>query len=163
MVPVGMAEIGADLWAPMAAALNEAPQSLGRLRSLPAGRSPNPAELVTVLSGTGLVLPVLRDTGPTEATRRLNHFIAGTYAMEGRAGGQFAMASPVLASGLPCVWLELAVAAQPEMTGPELPAPEMLAERLMPDLDAEGLANAARLIGTLLRERPAIWRRFGII
>lgn len=163
-VPVGIAEIGADLWEPIAAALNEGPQSLGRLRSLPVGRSPNPAELATVLSGTGLVMPALRDSGLTEATRRFNRHIAGTYAMEGMAGGQFAMASPVLASGLPCVWLELAVAMQPEWgEGAEMPPPEALAQRLMPTLDAEGMANATRMIGSLLRERPGIWRRFGII
>ena len=51
-VPVGQAEIGPDLWAPIAAALNEGPQSLGRLRMLPVGRSPNPAELVTVRAAT---------------------------------------------------------------------------------------------------------------
>jgi uncharacterized protein (DUF433 family) len=48
---------------------------------------------------------------------RFNRLIASTYAMEGRAGGQFAMASPVLASGLPCLWLELAIAMQPEILG----------------------------------------------
>lgn len=162
-VPVGQAEIGADLWGPIAAALNEGPQSLGRLRSLSAGRSPNPAELVTVMAGVGLVMPALRDSGPTEATRRFNRYIAETYAMEGRAGGQFAMASPVLASGLPCLWLELAVAMQPEIGQGEPPAPEMIATRLMPDLEGEAMESATRMVRTLLNERVPIWRRFGII
>lgn len=162
-VPVGQAEIGADLWGPIAAALGEGPQSLGRLRSLSAGRSPNPAELVTVLSGTGLVMPALRDSGPTEATMRFNRFIAETYSIEGRAGGQFAMASPVLAAGFPCQWLELALAMQPEVAAGEAPAPAMLAARLMPDLEAEPMAQASALIETVLLERTAIWRRFGII
>ncbi|MEI6158488.1 MAG: class I SAM-dependent methyltransferase [Roseococcus sp.] len=162
-VPVGLAEIGADLWEPIAAALNEGPQSLGRLRSLTPGRAPNAAELATVMTGAGLVLPALRDTGPTEATRRFNRYIAEAYAMDGLAGGQFALASPVLACGFPCLWLELAVASQPEVAGPEMPAPELLAQRLIPNLDAEGLAKATGLIGTMLRERPGIWRRFGII
>ena len=162
-VPVGVAEISAELWEPMAAALNEGPQSLGRLRSLPVGRSPNPAELVTVMSGTGLVMPALRDTGPTEATQRFNRYIAETYALEGRAGGQFAMASPVLAAGLPCLWLELAVAIQPEVAAGAAPDAALLAERLMPDLEPEPMANATRMIATLLRERVPIWRRFGII
>ncbi|UPY37722.1 class I SAM-dependent methyltransferase [Sediminicoccus sp. KRV36] len=162
-VPVGQAEIGADLWEPIAAALNEGPQSLGRLRSLPVGRSPNPAELVTVLSGTGLVLPALRDSGPTEPTRRFNRYIAETYAQEGRAGGQFAMASPVLASGLPCLWLELAIAVQPEIGGNELPSPELLARRVLPDLEGEAMATAIRMVTTVLSDRLDIWRRFGII
>ncbi len=162
-VPVGQAEIGAELWGPIAAALNEGPQSLGRLRSLTPGRSPNPAELVTVMSGVGLVIPALRDSGPTEATRRFNRHIAETYAMEGRAGGQFAMASPVLASGLPCLWLELAVAMQPEIAAGEAPPPELIATRLMPDLEGEAMESAIRMVRTLLNERVPIWRRFGII
>lgn len=162
-VPVGQAEIGADLWEPIAAALNEGPQSLGRLRSLPVGRSPNPAELVTVLSGTGLVLPALRDAGPTEEATRFNRVIASTYSDEGRRGGQFAMASPVLAAGLPCTWLELALAMQPEVAA-DTPIPaEILAQRIMPDLDAEAMANATKLIEGVIPERKGIWRRFGII
>ena len=162
-VPVGMAEIGPDLWEPIRHALNEGPKSLGQLRMLPVGRSPNPAELVTVLSGTGLVLPALRDQGLTPETQRFNRLIAETYATEGRAGGQFAMASPVLASGLPCVWLELAVAMQPDLASPTPPTAEIIAQRLLPDLEAEQMANAVNMIEALLHERPAIWRRFGII
>jgi len=162
-VPVGQAEIGANLWGPIAAALNEGPQSLGRLRSLTPSSSPNAAELVTIMSGAELVLPVLRDSGPTEATRRFNRHIAEAYAMEGRAGGQFAMASPVLASGLPCLWLELAVAMQPEIAAGESPPPELIVTRLMPDLEGEAMEGATRMVGTLLQERVPIWRRFGII
>jgi hypothetical protein len=33
----------------------------------------------------------------------------------------------------------------------------------MPDLEPEPMANATRMIATLLRERVPIWRRFGII
>ena len=162
-VPVGVAEIDAGLWEPIRLALNEGPKSLGQLRRLPVGRSPNPAELVTVLSGTGLVLPALRDQGPTPETRRFNRLIAETYVMEGRAGRQFAMASPVLAAGLPCLWLELAVAMQPDLTGPEPPSADVIARRLMPELEEGPMADAATLIEGLLRERTAIWRRFGII
>ena len=162
-VPVGQAEISEDLWTPIAAALNEGPQSLGRLRSLPVGRSPNPAELVTVLGGTGLVLPALRDAGPTEATTRFNRYIAQAYTLEGREGGQYAMASPVLAGGLPCLWLELAVATQPEVARGELPPATMLAERLVGDLPAEPMGNAVRMIEKMLTTRTGIWRRFGII
>jgi SAM-dependent methyltransferase len=162
-VPVGQAEIGADLWGPIAAALNEGAQSLGRLRSLTPGRSPNPGELATVLTDTGTVLPVLRDSGPTEATRRFNRYIAETYATEGRTGAQFAMASPVLASGLPCLWLELAVATQLEMGQGDPPPPELIAARLMPVVEGEGLEEATRVIRTMVNDRMPIWRRFGII
>ena len=167
-VPVGQAEIGLDLWEPMMAALNEGPQSLGRLRSLPVNRSPNPAELATVLSGTGLVLPALRDTGPTEEAMRYNRAVALSYAQEGRGGGLYALASPVLAAGLPCIWLELAVAIQPETallrTGEDTAAlGHTLAQRLVSDLGGEALTSAGEVLGNMLRERPPIWRRFGII
>ena len=161
-VPVGAAEMGADIWQPIAAALNESPQSLGRLRRLPAERAPNAAELLVLLAGTGFVLPALREQVTTEATQRFNRVIADTYAAEGRTGGQYAMASPVAAAGLPCSWLELAVAAQPEAAGP---APDVaaLAARLLPGLTPEGDKAARGMVSEILRDRPLVWRRFGII
>ena len=161
-VPVGAAELSPDLWQPIAAALNEGPQTLGLLRSLPQGRMPNAAELLVLLAGTGLVVPALREAAATQTTQRFNRVIAETYAAEGRQGGQYAMASPVVAAGLPCSWLELALAVQPETAQP---APDIaaLTERLLPGLSEEGGEKARSWIAELLRERPAIWRRFGII
>ncbi|MDB5413328.1 MAG: ubiE [Rubritepida sp.] len=162
-VPVGVAEMGPELWGPIAAALNEGPISLGRMRSLTPGRTPNAAELLTVLHGAGMVLTCLRDSGPTEVTQRFNRIVAETYAREGRNGGQYAMASPVTAAGVPCTWLELAVAVQPETGGDTPPDPAILAARLVPGLTPEGAVKAEAMIAELLRERTAIWRRFGII
>ncbi|WP_421988695.1 class I SAM-dependent methyltransferase [Roseococcus sp.] len=162
-VPVGTAELDAELWEPIAAALKEGPQSLGRLRSLPKGRNPNAAELLTLLGGAGYVLPFLRDVGPSEVTQRFNRIVAETYAVEGRRGGQFAMASPVAAGGIACTWIELAVAVQPEMAGPELPDPAVIAARILPGFEGEGLQTGTELVEELLRERPAFWRQFGII
>ena len=161
-VPVGVAEMGAGIWEPIAAALNEGPQSLGRLRRLPVDRAPNPAELLVLLAGSGFVLPALREPGTTEATQRFNRVIAETYAAQGRHGGQYAMASPVAAAGLPSSWMELAVAVQPESA---LPSPDIAAitARILPDLTEEGAAGARNIVGEILRDRPAIWRRFGII
>jgi len=162
-VPVGVAQIDPDLWHPIAAALNEGPQSLGRLRSLPSKGSPNPSELATVMTGTGLVLPVLHESGPTEACQRINRVIAQTYANEGRMGGQFAMSSPVMAAGLPCAWIELAVAVQPEVAQTAMPDPAMLARRIFPDLEEARLEQATEHVAGMLQQRLPIWRRFGIV
>lgn len=162
-VQVGQAEIPAELWGPIAAALNDAPQSLGRLRHLTPGRHPNAAELLTVLAGTGCVLPALREAaGPTPATQRFNAAVAETYAAEGKRGGQYAMASPVAAAGLPCTWLELALSVQPESVQPE-PELARIIGRILPDLTEEGFGQAHDTVGTMLRERLPVWRRFGIV
>lgn len=162
-VPVGSAELGPELWNPIAAALREGPQSLGRLRSLAEGRNPNAAELLTVLAGAGFVLPVLRDVGPGETTSRFNRAVADTYWREGRRGGQYAMASPVSAAGIPCTWMELAVACQMAELGPDLPDAATIAARIMPDITPEALEAATGMVEELLRERPAVWQRFGIV
>ena len=161
-VPVGQAEVPPELWGPIATALNEGPQSLGRLRSLTPDRNPNAAELLTVLTDTGCTLPALRDPGTTEATTRFNRVVAEQYAAEGRAGAQFAMASPVNAAGVPCTWLELALAAQPEIVDPE-PDMALLMRRLMPHLNEENHAKAVEMTAVMVRDRLPIWRRFGII
>ena len=161
-VQVGAAEIPAALWGSIAAALNEAPQTMGRLRRLTPDRHPNAAELLTVLSGTGCVLPALRETGPTDETRRLNAAVASMYAVEGRHGGQYARASTVLAAGLPCTWLELALSMQPESL---LPEPDLAAiiGRVLPGLGEAGYGQAHGVVEGMLRERQPIWRRFGIV
>ena len=161
-VQVGQAEVPLELWTPIAAALNEAPQSLGRLRSLTPGRNPNAAELLTVLTGTGCVLPALRETGPTAETQRFNAAVAESYAAEGRQGGQYAMASPVSAAGLPCTWLELALSVQPESVQPE-PDLACIIARVLPNLSEEGFGRTHDMVAGIIRERLPIWRRFGIV
>lgn len=161
-VPVGIAELPEELWRPIAAALDEAPQSLARLRGLTPGRNPSAAELLTVLVGTGMVLPALRDTGPAEEASRFNRIVAQSYAAEGRLGGQYAMASPVAAGGLPCKWLELAVATQVGLGRGEAEAATMAAE-LMPANPPEDAQELGSSIAEVIRTRAPVWRRFGVI
>ena len=161
-IPVGIAELPDEIWQPIAAALTEGPQSMARLRTLTPGRTPNAAELLTVMMGTGMVLPALRDCGPTAETTRFNRIVAETYAAEGRRGGQYALASPVAAGGLPCNWLELAVAARVSQGEGEASAPAMAAE-LMPDNPPEDAQTIATSIADVIRVRTPIWRRFGVI
>jgi len=161
-VQVGQAELPPELWGPIAEALNEAPQSLGRLRRLTPARQPNAGELLTVLAGTGCVLPALREPGATPQTSRFNAVVAETYAAEGRQGGQYAMASPVCAAGVPCSWLELALSVQPEAV---LPEPDLggIIGRVLPGLSEEGFGKAHDMVAGLIRERLPVWRRFGIV
>ena len=88
--------------------------------------------------------------------------MAETYAAEGKRGGQYAMASPVAAAGLPCTWLELALSVQPESVQPE-PELARIIGRILPDLTEEGFGQAHDTVGTMLRERLPVWRRFGIV
>ena len=162
-VPLGAAELPPEMYATIAEALRQGPQSIGRLRSLCAPRSPNPAELLTLLQGTGLVLPALREGGDAARARRFNEALFALTWRSGDRDGQVALASPVAAGGLPCTWVELALAALPDGTGENAAAPLALAERLGPDLPAEDQARAAELIGRIQAERPAIWRRFGVL
>ncbi|WP_424813037.1 class I SAM-dependent methyltransferase [Roseococcus sp. YIM B11640] len=162
-VQVGAAELDPEIWGPIAAALNEGPQSLGRLRSLPVGRHPNAAELLTILQDCNLIAPALRDSGPTEETRRFNRMVAEGYAEEGRLGGQYALASPVIAAGLTCSWLELAISVQPEIAEGRVPDGPEFVQRLLPGLAEDKLEEAAATMVRIATERAPIWRRFGIV
>jgi len=159
-VPVGVAELPEELWHPIAAALNEGPQSLARLRSLTPGRNPTAAELATVLVGAGVALPVLHDAGPNETITRFNRIVAETYANEGRQGGQYALASPVAASGLPCNWLEMAVAVR---VGQGQTDAKTLLTELLPGIGPAETEAAAQKITKLIEANITIWRRFGVI
>lgn len=162
-VPMGEAELGPDMYGPIAAALREGPQSLGQLRRLPQGRAPNPAELLAVLQGSGLVLPVLRDDGPTARTQQFNRAMFEASLATGDRDGQFALASSAAAAGLPCTWLEVALAVQPDGVGPDAAPPEALVRRLLPHVEEADVPDAAEMIARIQAERPEVWRRFGVL
>ncbi|PZW51013.1 methyltransferase family protein [Humitalea rosea] len=158
---VGVAELSPEMWAPIRAALLGGAQRIGDLRRLPEGRQPNPAELLTVLEGTGYVLPVLRQPETSEVTIRFNRVAAEVYAENGLAPGRFALASPAAAGGLNCTSLELAIAALPDIA--EEPTAAEIALRLLPNIEGEALDNAIVVIAEILAERIPVWRRFGIL
>jgi hypothetical protein len=162
VVPAGVAELAPDMWEPIAAALEQGPISLGELRRRPAGRQPNAAELLSLLAGNGLVLPALRESGPTAETQRFNRALFEMTHALGATEAHLALASPVAAAGLPCSWLELALAVQPEAGVPGAPLDGLLA-RVFPLLDEEGRAPVRAAVEKAYAERPPIWRRFGLI
>ncbi len=159
-VPMGEAELTPAMYAPIADALRAGPQSLHRLRHLPAERRPNPAELLAVLQGTGMVVPVLREAHVTPEAQRFNQALFAASMAHGDREGQFALASSAIAGGLPCAWLEMALAVQPDIAEA---APEDLVARLLPHVIEAEQPDAITLVRRLQAERLPIWRGFGLL
>jgi hypothetical protein len=70
------------------------------------------------------------------------------------------MASPVAAGGLPCNWLELAVAVR---VGQGQTDAKALITELLPNVDPTEMEAVAGKITTLIEANTSIWRRFGVI
>jgi SAM-dependent methyltransferase len=160
-VPAGIAAFDLALYAPIAAALAEGPQPLGRLRRLVAGRTPSGSELLAIF-GAGLVLPVARMEADGEGARRFNRALCAATRDSGTTISGLAMASAIAGAGLPCTWIELAAACAAEAGAP-LPAAEALASRLFPDCPPSESEQAANVLGDVLAQRLPVWRRFGTI
>jgi SAM-dependent methyltransferase len=161
-VPAGIAGLDAALYEPIAAALDDGPQPLGRLRRLVPGRAPTASEILAIFSA-GLVLPVCGDTdGDDLRAPRFNRALyeATRVSETGRSG--LAMASTIAGTGLPSAWAEIAVAAQAEV-GVPLPSPASLARHVFPDCPQAELGRATDIVADILAQRLPIWRRFGAI
>lgn len=151
------AVLPAEAWAGVAALLAEGPQSVARLR---ARHGLEPAGLLALLITSGLASPMFRAPAPGAAAQRFNRAAAAAFAPDGEGVGQFALASPVAAGGIPANALDLALAAA-LLDGEG--DPTAIATRLQPSLDAAGQAKAAALVSNRLRERLPAWRRFGVL
>lgn len=160
-VPAGIAALDLPLYEPIAAALADGPQPIGRLRHLVPGRRPNGSELLAIFSA-GLVLPVAGMDNDGDGARRFNRALAATTRHGGATVSGLAMASAVAGAGLPCGWIELATASAAD-PGAALPAPEALAAQLFPDCPPAESDQAASLLRDVLAQRLPIWRRFGTI
>ena len=135
---MGAAEmmLAQPVWQVLAEALAQGPHTLGALRRRMGTAAPTAAELLILLVGNDHAMPAFRPAVVGAATSRFNRAAA---AMHGGAGaGHFALASPVLAGGLPAT------------------APEMA-------LVAELLQGAASSDDAIVAERAPVWRRFGIV
>lgn len=170
-VPVGVAEIGPALWPAVRQALNEGPCTLGELQRRCAPHRPTAAELVAVLCGTGRALPVAQaDAAPSPACQRFNRVMAQATTPDLADVRRHALASPVLRSGLPCSWLELALAVQPELAAQgahgalatEIDA-TALVQRVLPALPGDALADVVQQATSLLHDRTPVWRQLGVL
>lgn len=162
-VPVGVAELPAEIWCHVAAALAQGPQSLGTLRRLAPGRSPNPAELAVLLCAGGLTLPILRQNPPDGRAAGFNRALYEMTRRTGMTEGQLALASPAAAAGLPCGWLELAVAVELDARDAVPESPETLVRRILPGIEGEEAEGATEMVTRMIEQRLGVWRRFGVV
>ncbi len=157
--PQGDVSLAEGAWAALAAALSEGPQPLAVLAQAAAT---DPADLLVLLDGAGLVLPVAPWGGSDpEAARRFNRAAAARHGQAGPARGQLALAAPLCGGGLACSPLDLALVGAVAEMGPHDPA--ALAARLRPDLPPHGQARAAATVASMLADRFRVWRRLGIL
>jgi len=157
----GRAALPPPAWDAIAAGLAEGPQPIGALRAR-AAETLHPGEVLALLTGTEMVLPVYRPPERAPAATRFNLAAAAIHAPDGEGAGHFALASPVAAGGLPATALDLAlVAALLEGADPE--DPMALARRLQPELSPEGQERAAEIIAGRWEERIPVWQRFGVL
>jgi SAM-dependent methyltransferase len=162
-IPLGVAELPEEIWVPVAAALTEGPHSIGALRRLATGRSPNPAELAALLCAGGLTLPILRENPAGDRAARFNRALYDMTRRTGTTEGQLALASPVAASGLPCGWLELAVAVELEAAQGAAENPEALVRRILNGIEGEEAQAATEMVSHMISQRLGVWRQFGVV
>ncbi len=158
--PLGEAALPAGSAEPILAALRSGPARVGELRRLAPSGKVGAAELAALLMAGGTALPVWRDEASAEsagAARRLNVVAARRYAANGYGQGVFALASSLLAAGLPCGPLDLEVAAR-LATGADWSAGTLARALAPPAASAEAVEEAERRIGALLEERSRPFR-----
>lgn len=159
-VQVGTAELAPEMAEPIMAALREGPQTIGRLRSLPPGRKPNAAELVVLLCGKMVCLPMV-DPAPGATASAVRFNLTASKRYRGMTGPRLGLAAPGAGGGLVAGSTELVIAADvgahPDDT------PEQRAERLSVDPSPESRAKVAATIATALADRLSVWRRFAVV
>jgi SAM-dependent methyltransferase len=157
----GSVAMAQPAWEALVAALAEAEVlPLGELQRRIGPGAPKLAELLAILIGTELAAPMFRRPERKPAATRFNLAAAAQHPWA--EGGNYALASPVAAGGLPANALELALAAA-LLEGADPADPGALALRLEPGLDEDGLARATARIAEIWQACIPAWRRFGVI
>jgi SAM-dependent methyltransferase len=172
----GEAALPPHLINPVREALAAGPRSVAELRALPGCGRVAPAELLALLIGSGVALPLWRRPGTGQrweeavaAARRLNTAAAARLAPHGFGPTQLALATPAVGGGLGASALELATAivvAGMPLAGQEVPpVPSVLARLLPPGAEPppEVMAELGTKISALLTERLPVWRALGIV
>ncbi|MFN6953727.1 MAG: class I SAM-dependent methyltransferase [Acetobacteraceae bacterium] len=159
-VQVGTAELAPEMAEPIMAALAEGPQTIGRLRSLPPGRKPNPAELSVLLCSRPTCLPMVEPApGATAAAMRFHQAVARRF--RGIAGSRLGLVAPGTGGGFICGGVELVIAADVGAFPDSTPAER--AARLSVDKSPDALAKAEQTVAKVLTDRMAVWRRFAVV
>src|SRR5215217_6613255 len=157
-------------------ALAENPHPVKSLRALPGCVSVTRSELLVMLVGSGLAVPLWRHSrsgpdwdGALAAARRLNAVAAEEMAPHGVGQGQMGLATPMLGGALRASALELAVArhAADRIARGMVPLEAgSIAAALLPGARAPEPAVLAELeeaVARVLRERLPIWRSFHVV
>jgi hypothetical protein len=159
-VQVGTAELAPEMAEPIMAALAAGPDTIGRLRSLPPGRKPNPAELAVLLCSKTLCMPMVDPApGGTAAATRFHQAASRRY--RGMGGPRLGLVAPGGGGGIACVGTELVIAAD-FGTHPD-DTPEQRAARLSIDPAPESVAKVLDTVTKVLADRLPIWRRFAVV
>lgn len=159
-VQVGGAELAPDLAEPIMAALREEPQTIGRLRSLPRGRKPNPAELSVLLCGGPTCLPMV-EPAPGATASALRFHQAASRRFRGVGGSRLGLVAPGAGGGFICGGTELVIATDVGTFPNDTPAQR--AARLSVDQAPESLGKAEQTVEKVLTDRLPIWRRFAVV
>jgi hypothetical protein len=157
-------------------ALSQGPRTVAELRALPGCNSATPAELATLLVGSGCAMPLWRQPGDgadwgeaVAAARRCNAVAARRLAPYGVGSASLGLASPALAGGLSVAPMERAVAslvAASPMLVQEDNAASKLVQRLLPPgrvPPPELLTELERVVAALLKDRLPVWQALGVV
>jgi hypothetical protein len=131
-------------WEVLCKCLGQGPQSLAGLCSALAPSSPSPAELLVLLVGSGVVLPVFERPPDGAAARRFNAAAARVYAGNPDQQDHLALASTYARGGVPATALHLRAVA--ELSAAAKAAPE-----------TAGLSKQA------LASCLAVWQGLGVL
>jgi SAM-dependent methyltransferase len=162
-VPSGKATFGREFFAPIVAALAEAPARVGTLLALPGlPRRDNPAELVGMLVGSQQALPVA--AAPTEPDARIRRVTRAAAQRLVRPDNlDTGVALPASGSGapVPCTMLDLFVAARLQEN--PTAAPAVWAGELGAGARESERARLAEFIEQIIAKRVPVWRRLGAL
>lgn len=172
----GEAQLPRSLIDTVRQALLAAPRTVGELRALPGVGNATPSELLAMLVGSGLAMPLWRPDGvgasmepAMAAARKLNAVAASRLAPHGVGGGTLALATPLVAGGLACGPLELAVAALlPTLATSgrsEVSLDEVIKHLVPPGppIADDIIAGVREQVQALLAHRLPVWRTLGIV
>lgn len=152
------------LWEALRGRLAQGPCEVAELRAVPGRDALQPAELMSMLVGAGLVQPIFRGTaaGPAASATRFNRAVAALHAQGGDGRGHFALAAHAAAGGLAADALDLALVAALSAAG-AASDPTALALALQPTATPGQRELLTTRIAARLAERLPVWRRFGML
>mgnify|MGYP002134691152 CR=1 FL=1 len=160
---VSRAALPQAVWETLRSRLAGGAWTVADLRAVNGAAALDPAELLAILVGAGLVQPVWHsfEAAPLPSAARFNRVAAELLSDGGEAGGHFALASHVAAGGVPADALDLALVAA--LSGStDAGDPATLAGRLQPAATPERRKELAKRVAARLADHLPVWRLWGL-